>query len=99
MSAWLDGFHAALAALVQRRLDESREPDRPEIPRQIVDRVTGVDTALEHGFGGSDVTAGEDPTVYVQITAVMRSGHTMTYSYWGTLGDLIRELTDNEEKR
>lgn len=96
MSTWQEGFHAALADMLQRQLDEQREPDRPEIPRQVVDRVTGVDTAMCEGFGGSDVTAGEDPEVYVKIDAVMSTGERRTFPYWGSLGNLVRELTGNE---
>lgn len=96
MSTWLEGFHAALAAMLQRQLDERREPDRPEVPRQIVDRVTGVDTAIAPGFGGSDVTAGEEPKVCLRIDAVMSTGLQQTFPYWGGLGELIRELTGDQ---
>lgn len=93
MSTWLEGFHAALAAMLQRQLDDRREPGRPEVPRQVIDRVLGIDTAIDEGFAGSDVTAGEDPKVYIQIEAVMSTGHPCTFPYWGTLAELIRELT------
>lgn len=92
MSTWLEGFHAALAAMLQRQLDERREPDRPEVPRQIVDRVTGVDTAIAPGFGGSDVTAGDDPRIMVTITWKNTAGE--QHSIWVemTLTELMRRL-------
>lgn len=96
MSDWQNGFHSALADMLQRQLDERREPDRPEVPRQIVDHVTSFDTAIDEGFRGSDVTAGEDPKVYIKIEAVMSTGQQQTFPYWGSLGNLVRELTGRE---
>lgn len=86
---WRAGFHAAIATWLNRVLPERR----PDLAGKQVVTVLSVEEEWDRGFGGSDVTAGDDPEVNLTIYWLDQDGQRQFYFAPMLLTDLMKELT------
>ncbi|WP_405490435.1 hypothetical protein [Nocardia sp. NBC_00511] len=88
MSGWREGFHRDVLTWLAR-VPASRPHADWGTPAEIVD----ITEAISRGFGGSSVTAGDDPAIELTITWRDTEGiqHVITEAM--TLTELMKELT------
>lgn len=90
MSDWRDGFHRDVLAWLGPHLVETRPPGAWNLgtPAEIV----SIEEELDTGFGGSDVTAGDDPKILLTITWKNTMGQKRSTAEYMTLTELMRRL-------
>lgn len=87
--SWREGFHQAVGEWLDRSLPETRPYDDYGRFAEIVD----ITEELDLGFGGSDVTAPDDPVVDLTIVWRNTVGEQHAVSFEMTLTELMKELT------
>lgn len=89
MSDWREGFHRDVLAWLGPHLAETR-PHGWDLGTPV--EIVSIDEQLDKGFGGSDVTAGEDPQILLTITWKNEAGQQRSTSEEMTLTELMRRL-------
>lgn len=86
---WRVGFYAAVVDWLNRTLPEKHA----DWDFKTVVSVLSVEEALDRGFCGSDVTAGDDPEVDLRICWIDIDGARQNHLFSMFLTDLMKELT------
>lgn len=89
MSSWREGYNRAVLAWLSRYLAERRPYGDWGVPAEIVD----ISERIDKGFGGSDVTAGDDPTIELTVVWKNTEGIRHAISEDMTFTQLMKELT------
>ncbi|MGW2666242.1 hypothetical protein ACWCW7_35265 [Nocardia tengchongensis] len=88
MSDWREGFNRAVLTWLTAHLAQQRPFLDWGTPAEIVD----ISEKIDKGFGGSDVTAGDDPVIELTITWRNTEGAQHVLSEDMALTQLMKEL-------
>lgn len=89
-SDWREGFNRAVLAWLGRWLPEQRPYGDWGTPAEIV----SIEEEIYEGFGGSDVTAADDPTILLTITWRNDRGERQVIAENMTLTELMSRLDE-----
>ncbi|MFD4439008.1 hypothetical protein ACFWPK_04425 [Nocardia sp. NPDC058519] len=88
MSDWREGFHRDVLAWIPKYLNEMR----PHLDWGTPAEIVSIEEELDKSFGGSDVTAGDDPRIMLTISWKNTAGEQHLIYEEMTLTDLMRRL-------